>query len=358
MKKTLVALAVLAASGASFAQVTVTGSYIAGYEAKSNVYYGSSPTSGAVGGTTLLAGGKNTGDTSGLGIDTSAVTFTAMEDLGGGLSAKAVMSFDGLTRAGVGGGDSFVALSGSFGTVTLGNGRGSDYLSGGVSGAGGVGMDDKIFTRLDASDYISYKTPNFSGFTFSITADENAIDRADEVSGSDLGLGVGAAGTPKTKAYQRDVNYSLTYSVGPIAANLAYKSWDQQGKAGFTDNNSTDRVSLAGSYNFGVAKVGAGYRKQNFVTGYRQDTFLAVGMPLGALTLGADYASRQHTDTINSGSNTVQPITTGTKTGYGVKAEYALSKRTSIIASYASWEAYVGVDSRTTDTNLLVSHSF
>ena len=333
MKKTLVALAVLAASGASFAQVTLTGNYTYGYRASTT-------------------GGATASDASGLGIDTSALTFTAVEDLGAGMSAKAVMSIDGLNRAGVGGGDSSLSLGGGFGTITLGTGRGSDYLSGGVSGVGGVGMDDKVFSRLDSADSISYKSPTFSGFNVSISHDENAIKRADESSGMDIGLGVGAAGTPASAAYQRGVNYSLSYAAGAIAANAAYKTWDQQGDS--TIDNVKNRVSIAGSYNFGVAKVGAGYRSSNYVTGTRQDTFLAVGVPMGALTLGADYGVRKQDDRKFTAPDTVN----GSRSGYGFKAEYALSKRTSVIGSYASWETSVNVANRSTETNLLLSHSF
>ena len=82
MKKTLIALAVLAASGASFAQVTITGNYTAGYRVSSGV------------GATATANGADQG---GLGNDTSALTFEAKEDLGGGMAAGAKMSVDGLS---------------------------------------------------------------------------------------------------------------------------------------------------------------------------------------------------------------------------------------------------------------------
>jgi hypothetical protein len=55
MKKTLIALAVLASSGASFAQVTITGNLAMGYRA-----------------TTAPAG-----DASGFGVDTSQINFSA-----------------------------------------------------------------------------------------------------------------------------------------------------------------------------------------------------------------------------------------------------------------------------------------
>jgi len=348
MKKTLIALAVLAASGASFAQATISGSYIAGYRASTGLN------------ATTTFGGDSS---SGLGIDTSVVNFTATEDLGGGLKASAVMGFDGLNRGGVNGGDSGLTLTGNFGKIALATGRGGDYLSGGVSGVGGVGFDGKVFSTLTAGDSLGYTTPSFSGFTAGVTVDESAENQGSIAGGetnavSPVGLGVGAAGTRSSSAYQRGTNLSLSYAAGPLAANLSYKVYDQQGVAAaagaatkLDDNNSKNRISIAASYDLGVAKLGAGFRNTNFVTGTRQDSFLAVGVPLGALTLGADWGSRTQNDRFTATDN-------GTRTGLGLKAQYDLSKRTALIASYAKWDGVVGANAATTETNLLVAHSF
>lgn len=341
MKKTLIALAVLAASGASFAQVTITGNYTAGYRVSSGV-----------GATTTSAGA----DQSGLGNDTSLVTFTAKEDLGGGMEAGAKMAIDGLTRSGVSGGDSGMYISGGFGKIALDLGRGSDYLSGGTAGVGGVGLDDKVFSRLDASDSISYTSPTFSGFSFGLSHAENATSRATEAS-NPLGLGVGSAGTPVAQTYQRSTGLTLGYAAGPLAVNGNYTMWDQQGHgnaavaAGFAPDNAKSRVSIRGAYDFGVAKLGAGYRTTQFQLGTRNDSFLAVGVPLGSLTVGADWGQRTQSDRNTATDN-------GTRTGFGLKAEYALSKRTSVVASYARWDAVVGANAASTETNLLLSHSF
>ncbi|MDZ7920352.1 porin [Rhodoferax sp.] len=334
MKKTLIALAVLAASGASFAQATISGNYTAGYRSSTGV------------GATATTNGA---DQSGLGNDTSLVTFAAKEDLGGGMEAGVSMKIDGLTRGGVSGGDSGMYISGGFGKISLDNGRGSDYLSGGTAGVGGVGLDGKVFSTLTAGDSIGYTSPNFGGFTFGLSHSESAITQGGE-NASPIGLGAGAAGTPAGAAYQRSTGLTLGYAGGPLAVNGNYTVYDQQGAAPSTNGKS--RVSIRGAYDFGVAKLGAGYRNTQFVSGVRQDSFLAVGIPLGALTLGADWGQRTHSDTAVAGG------TDGTRGGYGLKAEYALSKRTSLVASYASWEASVGVAQRTTETNLLVSHSF
>jgi len=330
MKKTLIALAVLAASGASFAQVSITGNYTAGYRQST----------------------APTGDASGLGNDTSLVTFTAKEDLGGGLTAEAVMRLDGLTRAGAAGGDSGLTIGGNFGKFALETARGGDYLSGGTSGVGGVGWDGKIFSTLTASDSLTYTTPSFSGFTASISHDESAASQGAAEAASPIGLGVGAAGTPASIGYQRGTGVTLAYAAGPLSVNGNYKVWDQQGN-GTTDatgaGNSKNRTSIRVAYDFGSFKLGAGFRNQQFVVGTRQDSLISASLPLGALTLGANWASRVQNDTVTGA---------GTKTGTSLKAEYALSKRTSLIGSYARWDQTVGQTSANTETNLLVSHSF
>jgi predicted porin len=329
MKKTLIALAVMAASGASFAQVTITGNLTMGYKQTS----------------------APAGDASGFGVqtetNTSGITFTANEDLGGGLKAKAVMSMDGVSRAGVFGGDASLALTGGFGGLTLATGRGGDTLSQGISGVGGVRMDDKVFSRLDAKDAITYTLPKFvDGLTLSFTHDESALSRAGEAA-SPIGLGVGAAGLPVSNLYQRGNTVSATYLNGPMAVNLGYIAYDQDGGV---PGNAKNRVTLVGSYDFGVAKVGAGYRNTQRVDGTRQDAIVSAIVPFGALSLGANFAQRTTTDTTQTAA--------GTRTGYGLKAQYDLSKRTNFALSYARWDATVGAATANTETLMLLSHSF
>ena len=85
MKKSLIALAVLAASGASFAQVSITGNLVYGYQTS---------TAGDI--KTVPAGvvAATGGDTAGLGAETAKITFTAKEDLGGGYGITATMNLN------------------------------------------------------------------------------------------------------------------------------------------------------------------------------------------------------------------------------------------------------------------------
>lgn len=89
MKKTLLAMAVLAASGASFAQVTISGSLIMGYKATK-----STGTSDVVAPGPFVVNRATSGaDASGFGVDTSEIDFAIAEDLGGGAKNRGQAGF-------------------------------------------------------------------------------------------------------------------------------------------------------------------------------------------------------------------------------------------------------------------------
>ena len=334
MKKTLIALAVLAASGASFAQVAITGSVAFGYEADHN--------------------GTNKSDASGLGNDTSYLQFTATEDIGGGLKATAIMAIDGLTRGGASGGDSSIALAGGFGTLTLSATKGADYLSGGLAKVGGNGFDGKVFSARSLADGISYAVP-VGPVTVSLSHSE---------SGNAVGLGGGSAGNvqtytttnangvPSTSEYQRTNRIAAKYTAGALVVDGGYAVYDQQGTAG---GNDKSQVRAAVTYDLGVAKIGGGLVSNTKVVGTRNDYLVSVSAPFGALTLGADYASRTTND---YAASTTGLVTNGTTTGYGLSADYALSKRTAVGVYYTNWKGNLNDTENSSYTAVLLSHSF
>jgi hypothetical protein len=329
MKKTLIAMAVLAASGASFAQVSITGAISYGYR------------------TTTGATGSNAG---GFGLDGSALTFAAKEDLGGGMSADASLSFDGINRAGVGGGDSSLSLAGGFGKLAFAQGRGSDYLSGGTAGVGGVTLDDKVFSILTASETITYTLPTLvQGVTVGFNIEEGYATRTIGESATVLGLGAGAAGAAPAGDYQRNSAVSVGYAAGALAVNAKYQAYDHSEIL----ENSKYRFSVRGAYDLGLLKVGAGFRNTELQGGAtRQDTFFAVGVPVSAaLTLGANYGQRV-------GSGYVAATSNYTKTGSSVNAVYALSKRTALNVSMARWDTSSTSANQSTENNITLSHSF
>ncbi|PQA77596.1 porin [Rhodoferax sp. TS-BS-61-7] len=363
MKKSLIALAVLAASGASFAQVTITGNFTTGYKQTSIA----AATTTAQGVTQNLAGGTGgnaAGDSSGLGIDTSLITFSAKEDLGGGMSVAAEMSIDGLSRGGVAGGDSSLKLTTSVGRVTLQTYKPVDYLSGGISGVGGAGMDNKVFPARSLKDAIGFDTKIGPVFVGIAHMEQASTSGASGTTGVGAGLGVGASGSATTVG-QRLNSFSVTYVGGPLIANLNYLVYDNRSDGNLGNVSYKDVIRTAASYDFGSFKLGGGFSQLTTVSGATlADGLVAVSVPVGKLTLGANFASETangFTAGVYSGSPLIvlgAGAVDQSRTGYGLSASYALSKRTSLIANYANWQAFNGASQRNNETNLLVSHSF
>ncbi len=242
MKKSLIALAVLAASGAAMAQSSVTlyGVIDAGVVKRTDE-------------TVALNGNLN---------GNSRIGLRGTEDLGGGLKASfnleqginpgnggAVSTGSDVAGRATAGGNNwaraaYAELSGGFGAVRLGRSLNPSYdgmaaweLTGAAnysavaSQFGFVGDDDG---RNNAQ--IAYTSPNFGGLTASAAVVlKGNTDFA-------------PAGAPKDEKAKYELN--VIYANGPIAA-------------GFSFNKVTDHkanMSLGGSYDLGVAKLAASYQ--------------------------------------------------------------------------------------------------
>jgi len=313
MKKTLLALAVVAASGAAFAQsATLSGSYVFGYQ------------STKVGGVT----------TAGLGTDTAAIALTATEDLGGGLKASAKVSLGGMMRDGAGTGeDAALTLSGGFGTLTLTTFESDDGLSRAYAGAPVIGLDGKVHGANANIDLIGYTSPQLApGLTVGI----NYVDR-----GTTAGTGL-SAGTTGAAFAQPSSTANIAYKAGPIDARFDVTSWTRNGAADVTSNANKNRFRISANYDLGMVKIGAGYASVKRSTTPVKQTEIGISAPLGATTVGLVYEQQ-----------TVAGVkTSGTTFG----AQYNLSKRTNVSAGYAQWKK----DGGTTDSSfrVLVGHSF
>jgi len=375
MKKTLIALAALAAGSASFAQVSITGSIITGYKA-------SSVSAAAGSGLALLkngalasvadnfvggSGGNPTGDASGLGVDTSTLTFAASEDLGGGMKVDASMNFDTVTRKEVVGGDTSLKLTTGIGRFTLQTYKPVDYLSGGISGVGGAGLDDRVFSARTSKDSAGFDT-KFGPVVLSYAHFEAGPSKKSPT--NLLGLGVGAAGDASAGG-QRINSYALTYLGGELVANLNYLQYDGRGD---TDSTYKDVIRTSASYNAGFAKFGAGYSRTTTMGGATvTDSLVAASVPVGnSWTFGANYGignvegSTIARDAIIAakGLATANALgiqatdLDGSRNGYSLTAAYALSKRTSVTASYVNWLSSPFAANRNTEATLFLAHSF
>jgi len=346
MKKTLVALAVLAASGASFAQVTLSGSTAFGYRALS----------------------APAGDSSGLGFDDSTINFDAVDDLGGGSKVTARLAMFGLDRSG-----------GSQAYSPAATGSQTTYLNGTSANGAVVGQNANItlttpmfMLQLAANKNADYLHQGIAGAgstasTYYYNGDGNLWSRArrDQVTvGTQLGavsvgvshqeggnaLGLGLGGTGATTAQQRVNALSVGYAAGAIAANVQYLAYDNR-----VDNSETaakDTVRLAGSYDLGVAKIGAGIENTSYTFGNTSNrTLVGVNVPLGAFSVGAQWASIKTDGSATAANN-------GTKSGYTIGGAYALSKRTSVYANMQRYDGAINPTAANTTYALLLGTSF
>jgi len=310
MKKSLIALAALAAVGVASAQssVTISGQIDVGLI-------------NPIGTQATRVDQSNNG--------ANQIVFSGTEDLGGGLRATFRLaqrfspesglddgtngnrpSFQGETTVGLAGGfgalrigRAVTAFQGpinntdpwgtlqqaSLAVLTTSYSTGASVQTNGsaTSSGSGAGRSDGIF----------YTSPTVSGFTASVTygPKDSQLTGATTTGAKNL-----------TSAW-------LAYNQGPIMAG-----------AGMEENRDGDKIqAVQGSYNLGVARIGATWASTNFAatTVDRKSYNVSVIAPMGAITLKAGVGQSK----LENAAASVK------KTGVGV--DYTLSKRTMIYAS-------------------------
>ncbi len=363
MKKSLVALAALAATGA-FAQSTATVS--------GNLTFGV--------GTTEFGTAK-----SGAQIvrQTGNIAFKGTEDLGNGLkanfelqttigqaaatnvsttpSSSTATNQNVAQRTLLGDRGAYVNLQGGFGTAQVGRAATAvRALWGAIGDVSRLGVVNGISASSSGQSFsedgnlaiaagdanarviygdtyanqVSYVSPSFSGFTV-------AVGMLPVQSSS---TGVGNDATNKDT-----YSYSLQYATGPIAA--AYNLTDAKGGSA-----PYKLHTILASYDFGVAKVGLTHQAVKLATGTNpgNGTALTATVPVGPGSFGLGWGKR--------GSATQ----TGTSFGDDVKQVFAgyrydLSKRTNLQVVYNKIDRNNSTGAKTTDlkeTHLIVAHTF
>jgi predicted porin len=332
MKKTLIALAALAVSGAVMAQSSVTVYGIA------DVYLRYSTTDKGDG-----AGSLNKTEIGSGGINTSRWGLKGAEDLGGGLKTNFKLEEGFTVDTGAGqkkdfatfpqafSRESWVGLSGSWGAFRVGRTFTpfDDVIntSDGMFSAVGMSPQRVAFSSENYRDTLAntfyYETPNFSGFA---GAASFSLDESD----------------PKLAKVS---SFNVTYADGPVAGQAAYQEESvilasAGGITGSTANTGTYTL-LGGSYDFGAAKLKATYAKvtnKNWTGGSGEvidgnktsEYQVGVDVPMGAaLTLSASYANSDDDNT--TGANPKQ-----NRKGFGMAAKYVLSKRTFFYGGFSS----------------------
>ncbi|WP_313071752.1 porin [Melaminivora sp.] len=266
MKKSLIALAVLAASGTAMAQSSVTLFGIV----DANVTHVNHAT----------AAGKSMTGMGHSGNATSRLGFRGVEDLGGGLKAGfwlegAVSNDDGNgTGAGAGPGFAFkrrstVSLMGNFGEVRLGRDLVPSYTkvsSYDVFGQVGIGQfmgwntwsqvsnltpaavaaDNADANGFRQSNMLAYYTPNFGGFT--------------------AGLGYGLDERTAGGHAGRYMGGFVAYDNGPFSITGALDRRDVLYTNAFAPlaDGKKDMYSLGVAYDAGMAKISAMAQQTRF----------------------------------------------------------------------------------------------
>ena len=320
MKKSLIALAVLAASGAAMAQSSVTLFGVI----DAAVTHGSGDTANS----TRLT---NSGHTA------SRLGFRGVEDLGGGLKAgfhleMGLNNDDGsgvatntnnqTTGGTTGGGLTFnrrstVSLMGNFGEVRLGRDYTPQYLSQiafdpfGTVGAGqivqaqsGIGLGGPTSQR--ASNSVAYHAPKMGGFYGTAM----------------YHMGENLSTPSATKKDGNGVGFRAGFAQGPFDVALAYT------ETKFATTGDIKSFNLGGSYDLGMAKLMALYSQdKNNMAGARDGKGFLVGglVPVGAGQVRLAYSTYKH-----DGAG-LDPKVEKFALGY----VHNLSKRTALYATYA-----------------------
>ncbi|MDQ3058127.1 MAG: porin [Pseudomonadota bacterium] len=342
MKKNLIALAVLAASGVASAQSSVT------LYGAADVWFGSVKQEISIGGV-KVANGRDTLIQSG-GIDDSFFGFKGSEDLGGGLKANFVLeqgftiddgagfaTFNNATGAPANatfGRQAYVGFSSGFGEVRVGK---TFTPFDEISGATTPGFDSALAPTANGvwlsagynanpNNTLYYATPSLSGFSgaVSYSLGENKD--------------VPVAGVKAGKI----ASFNVKYQGGPVYAGLAYQTEKADGAT-----PAVKFTRLNGSYDLGVAKLLAGYGRVavgNFKTNEWQ---IGADVPVSsALTLSAGYARSKANGVLEN-------------SGVGVVAHYALSKRTAAYGGVHASKIEIGATELKTNIYAVgVRHTF
>jgi len=347
MKKTLIALAALAATGA-YAQssVTIDGVMDAGYQ--SLKYKGNSVTGFA-----------------GNGSATSQINFRGTQDLGGGLKASFRVETDwnttsnngntgnalgtsgspatgninaagtpgsGPVAASFGNGEIRTGISGAFGAVDIGavnNAQLTAFLTGQPFGTAVGSAFRGIFATNAASlsgsvvrfdNSARYTTPNIAGFSATLLSqsknNKSSVTQNNGTLGNYNNNGVS--------------EFSLNYNNGPINGTFAStKETTVTTVAGASGAADFKLNTIGANYDLGVAKLFVLNQKATGTDSKlsRAATTFSATMPLGAAVLMAQIGSAKDSGTAGNGQKSKL-------TAFG--ADYNLSKTTALYARFES----------------------
>ncbi len=352
MKKSLIALAALAAVGVASAQssVSISGVMDLGVRNVSKVAPGAATTS-------TFQGNNN------------RINFSVSEDLGGGMRAIAnvAMRFEGSNGGTEGSGarplfqgETRVGVSGGFGTVLLGRGLTAlQAPNGGNADPWGVTtVAGNVYAAGFATDYaaggegridqgIFYTAPTISGFTLSASFSPRKLAAPAAAAVADTATKQGSSAVTAITSSKTHYSLNALYAAGPLVVGVG----QEQNRVGDT------LTQLYGNYDLGVARVFASTAKIEGGSQADRDgvTFAASGAAVNHGAMGTAAAGVAAGRTINN--HTVGAIipmgATSFRVGYsiwngngsvgakddtklGLGIRHSLSKRTYVYSDLAS----------------------
>ena len=333
MKKSLIAIAALAAAGAAAAQSSVTmyGQVNTGYEySKEDITINGKKT------TTKTAGFQNDR------VNTSRLGFKGEEALGNGLSATFALemgfdSADGNFADSAFNRKATVGLKGAFGEVRIGkDSTPMNEFDGSFKAIDRTTTLAEQVAGRDAS-WEGRPTGLFYNGTFSGVSVSAAIGNNSERTKTE--------GVTTKKDDSAVYGLGLGYNGGAWAVGAAFQHETKKGFDNAVTTTTDGKVTSYGvgaSYDFNVAKVYGQYKggqyKNKMPAGdkYSYDQFaIGVSAPFGATTLSAEYGYNKAKDTAGAVSTKYKGNV------FAVQAEYAFSKRTSLVAragQVANWK--------------------
>jgi predicted porin len=221
---------------------------------------------------------------------------------------------------------SWVGLSGGFGSVQLGRQYTLAFINLTTIDPFGTGMAGQTTNLFDTgsssaanprfNNGVIYTTPNLSGFTGSLSYGFGEV------------AGAASAG--------RAVGFSAAYAGGPVYVGLGYNNANNGAGVSARKN-----INFGGTYDFGIAKAhfiyqttksAAGTALRTGVGAYlgkfqnyndAADWMLGVSAPLGAGTLLASYVNHNDKTAVNADASQ-----------FGIGYLYGLSKRTNLYAAF------------------------
>jgi len=303
--------------------------------------------------TTSLAGDQH-------GRTTSRLTFSGVEDLGGGLKAsfnyETRLNPDNTTSAGLDRTrNMFLGMSGGFGAVTIGtylnpfdtvrgfsaatySAPGGDFLANHIGVVSQlVTVDELVADGMTATDAataltllsnglsgrstnsIGYTSPSFGGLTAS------------------LGLSQEKTSTGNTKLNKTDgVIASLAYAAGPLNARLAFGQGKASLKTTATDLSSskTTDTAFAVSYDLGMAVPYIQHETTKVTLSSLGGAAANGVLKSSATEIGSKFPMGAFTPYVTLSSGNVKVGSNKTKTSaFQLGTTYDLSKRTSLYAA-------------------------